>query len=336
MKILVTGMTAQHIGSNRRQIKYEAVTDTFVKALRHGGDHQVDWRPVDPGEDLSGYDVVLVGVVPIGSLAATYIYGALYAIATAPNVHVFVDDWQFPSITSSLKTYTKAPDKLVKPLFNYRRDYDWAFSSSGRSVIDPVMARLVEKLPPVLVPAFNWGDRSKLDTLSAERMVYLDPSPFCHDYEASPYPREDRERAWVMGTLSDQRTWLESLQLGWEVSYVGGKASKAEMKVTEQELVEGYAQSWGVLSHPYRHAGSGWWRNRFVHAARTGSVLLGDKAEVTPIGESYELTGHAVEALSSWELEDLGQCQAAELSFWEISKDETYERITGYMKDAIK
>lgn len=332
MKVLVTGMTAQHIGSNRRQIKYEAVTDTFVKALRHGG-HQVDWRPTDPGEDLSGYDVVLVGVVPIGSLAATYVYGALWAIATAKRVRTFVDDWQFPMITSSLGTYTRQPDKMVKPLFEYRRDYEWAASTAGRDVIDPIMATLNETLPPTLVPAFNWGDRSKLDTLRAEKMFYLDPSPFAHEYPISLTPDHLRRREWVMGTLSDQRKWLEQINPGWPVVYAGGKASKAENKFTEHTLVQMYANSWGVLSHPYRHAGSGWWRNRFVYAAKAGSVLLGDCGEGWPIGDAYRLSVTEIEQMDTESLRELAGDQALQLASWEISQDETSRRLTTFLED---
>ena len=67
MKVLITGFTALQINTEKRTIQKIDVPASIVKALREAG-HEVDWRKVTPGEDLSSYDVAWVNLAPLNSL----------------------------------------------------------------------------------------------------------------------------------------------------------------------------------------------------------------------------------------------------------------------------
>ena len=78
MKILMTGFTALQINTERRTIQKIDVPALIVKALTDMG-HEVDWRKVTPGEDLSSYDVAWVNLAPLNSLNGRQgAMGALY------------------------------------------------------------------------------------------------------------------------------------------------------------------------------------------------------------------------------------------------------------------
>jgi len=56
MKVLMSGFTALQINTEKRTIQKIDVPASVAKALREAG-HDVDWRKITPGEDLSCYDV---------------------------------------------------------------------------------------------------------------------------------------------------------------------------------------------------------------------------------------------------------------------------------------
>ena len=67
VKILMTGYTAQHIGSQRKLVKYGSVAELFAGVLRDGG-CEVDHRRAMPDEDISGYDLILCGQISLSAL----------------------------------------------------------------------------------------------------------------------------------------------------------------------------------------------------------------------------------------------------------------------------
>ena len=61
MKVLMSGFTALQINTEKRTIQKIDVPASIAKALREAG-HDVDWRRIVPGEDLSGYDVLWINL----------------------------------------------------------------------------------------------------------------------------------------------------------------------------------------------------------------------------------------------------------------------------------
>lgn len=330
---MLTGMTKQHVGGGT-QLGYEPVADLIAKAFTLAG-HDVAHARAVIGERLTGYDLVVVGVVPPLSVATNYLHSALWTIHHCESAGVplafFVDDWQFTSIRSKLGTVSRDANHLTKPFFAGRPDHDWALANVDVEM--GVVNRLLnEEWPPVIIPAFRWGDfnvlRSRLPM--APSSWILDPSHLARPY-AVTHPVE-RKRQWVLGTVSDQRAWLEKVRGTWPVEHVGGRASKAARSLKEAELAQLYADSRGVLSPPYSAIlGTGWWRNRFVYAARTRSILLCDPREAPQLGGAYDGTiePHTIEAMSDGELDRLAEWQAQSLLAYQMPADEIVEIVDG-------
>lgn len=317
-KILLTGITGQHIGKDPR-LNYDHLTKMYARALRQWG-YEVEHRRVEPEEDVTGYTAIIAGMGPINSTATRYSYGTLDFLSRAEKSGVatlfFCDDWQVQLIGSSFGTMVRKPERLTKDFFKSARvDFDWARANNDRLM--EYVTRLHEnEWPTTILPIYEGGDLSKLTLrgnprVPARRIVKVDPSPFGVKYDVKIPPDSERWAAWVLGTLSDQRSWVESLGATWQVRYFGTRPSKSENgALTEQALVQEYANSWGVLSPPYWHAGSGWWRLRHQHAISTGSVLLCGKGELDFMGEAFRVAAPDVEVMTVAELHELARAQS--------------------------
>jgi hypothetical protein len=338
-KILMTGYTAQHTGSTRTLVKYGAVADLFADILRAGG-CEVEHRRAVPDEDISGYDLIICGQIALGALGATYAYGALDVVARARQngcgLMFYIDDWQVHHLLTSLRTISKDSNRLVREsLGTARSDLPWAREHVDR--IFPVAEALLNRPWPItLVPKFTWGDGLKVTKgLDSREWVWTDLSPFAEEFN-TPIPSDDeRQEQWILGVLSDQRKWVEKMKLSWPVEYIGSRKSKADQKLSERELVELYAQSWGVLSPKYQHAGSGWWRNRFVYTARTRSIMLADPAEVAPLGGPYIVKASEVESLNKSQLRELADAQAKTFFDSQASKEQVIDTVMSAVRRAI-
>ena len=116
MKILMTGFTALQINTERRTIQKIDVPALIVKALTDLG-HEVDWRKVTPGEDLSSYDVAWVNLAPLNSLNGRQgAMGALYTLSSGLPAVGFFDDWQFNTVFNGARAMVKKPAMLYKHL----------------------------------------------------------------------------------------------------------------------------------------------------------------------------------------------------------------------------
>ena len=113
-------------------------------------------------------------------------------------------------------------------------------------------------------------------------------------------------------------TWLERKNPDWQVEIVGSrkliKKLGGQRFAAEQDVLEFYNRHWGILSPPYPHAGSGWWRSRFLYAAHVGSILVTDKGEGDPLGDAYKLKIPDVEKMSDIELHEAAMAQQAALA----------------------
>lgn len=339
IKVLATGYTAQHIGSQRLLVKYGAVTDMFVDIMRRGG-CEVDHRRVRPGDDLSGYDLLFCGQMALGALGSSYCYGALDAIARARQnglgLMFFLDDWQVNNIVTSLRTLNKEKYRIAREsLATARMDHAWAMENIDR--IFPVVQALLNRPWPItLVPKFSWGDGlSVVRGLDSREWVWTDVSAFAPDYGTPLAPDNERIAQWVCGTLSDQRAWINKMGVKWHVEYLGSKKSKADRVLTEVELCELYGKSWGVMAPKYPHAGSGWWRNRFIHSVRTRSIMLADPKEVRDIGESFLIKPHEIESMNIAQLREVADAQRADFYAKETPTDQVIDTVMGAVRRAI-
>jgi hypothetical protein len=363
MKILMTGFTALQINTERRTIQKIDVPALIAKALTEQG-HEVDWRKVTPGEDLSSYDVAWINLAPLNSLNGRQgAMGALYALSSGVPAVGFFDDWQFNTVFNGARALIRKPEMLYKHLLvgtEHRGDEGATYFSRAdieaalervREVnpdaakkcyieryymmdtdenVQPYEKRLVETARDLLAdrwsagmvpvcPMYAWGNRTgvrKRMPVEVGPIEALDPSVVVNDTLAAVTPKSPAEktRSWVLGALMPHDEWLARKNPEWPVEIIGSrkliKKLGGQRLDTEQDVLEYYNERWGILSPPYPHAGSGWWRSRFLYAAHIGSILVTDKGEGDPLGDAYKLTISDVEKMSDVELAAAAKAQA--------------------------
>lgn len=366
MKILMTGFTALQINTEHRTIQKIDVPASIVEALQSVG-HEVDWRRVIPGEDLSSYDVLWINLGPLNSLNGRQgAMGALYALSSGIPAVGFFDDWQFASVFNACRSLVRHPEILYKYLLSgadvrgdeaatyYSRaeataalerivasnpeaakkcavgryffnDNDETIKFYEGQLVQTAQTLLAERWANGLVPVcpmYAFGDRSlvrKRMPVEMHGIEALDPSATIFNIlnTSSPKPPSEKKKAWVLGALMPHDAWLEKKSIEWPVEIVGSR--KLVRKYggqrfdTEADVLAFYNEHWGILSPPYPHAGSGWWRSRFMYAARVKSILVTDKGEGKPLGTPYSLTIKQVESMSDAELAGAAEAQAVAL-----------------------
>ena len=201
------------------------------------------------------------------------------AIALNPNAvgKIYIDRY-----------YSLDTDDTVKP-------YENMIVESAKNFLEK---RWAAGMVPAC-PMYGFGNR----TLVRKRMPSvmgpieaLDPSSTIYDTleVVTPADAATKKRSWVLGALMPHDTWLERKSPAWPVEIVGSRKLirkyGGQRFQTEADVLGFYNDHWGILSPPYPHAGSGWWRSRFMYAARVGSILVTDKGEGDPLGAPYKLT----------------------------------------------
>jgi hypothetical protein len=182
---------------------------------------------------------------------------------------------------------------------------------------DLLAARWLQGMVPVC-PMYSFGDRSIVRKRMPKELgpiEALDPTSTIVPTLSPVVAKapELKKRAWVLGALMPHDTWLEKKNLTWPVEIVGSRKLIRKLGgqrfATEQDVLEFYNQHWGILSPPYPHAGSGWWRSRFLYSAHVGSILVTDKGEGDPLGDPYKLKIADVEKMSDAALIEAAQAQ---------------------------
>jgi hypothetical protein len=270
-------------GVIRSRLGYAAAGPLLLAILEDLG-HEVEVRPVEPGERLSAsrYDRVIVFVAPILIFGARHAYGALWALHARPDAWVAVDDWQVGYTANSYKTAARDDcQRLWTALSaNNRPQRRAQLAKAVVRGIDRVCVKLGDQRPwcRALAPLYTGA---RFDP-TRFRWPYgalrgFDPSPY---YRPPEIPRlAKRARRWVLAALSDHDRWLAGVAPTWPVDRYGRK-SAGQTRVTEAELLARvYPAAWGIIAPPYWHAGSGWWRARYQHAIAAGSVVLCDPAD---------------------------------------------------------
>lgn len=367
MKVLMSGFTALQINSGNKTIQKINVPAAIVKALRDSG-HEVDWRKITPGEDLSSYDVLWINLAPLNSLNGRQgAMGALYALSSGIPCVGFFDDWQFNTVFNGARALVRKPTMLYKHLlvgtehrgdegatYFSRKDIEEAlervrevnpeaakkcyieryYMMDTDENVQPYEKRLVQAATDLLAarweagmvpvcPMYSFGDRSivrKRMPKEVGPIEALDPTaPILPSLSpVTALPPQAKKKAWVLGALMPHDTWLEKKNPNWPVEIVGSrkliKKLGGQRFDTEQDVLEFYNNHWGILSPPYPHAGSGWWRSRFLYAAHVGSILVTDKGEGDPLGDAYKLTIDQVEKMTDAELHEAAMAQRAALA----------------------
>lgn len=297
MRILITGVTETHNNHANRasSTKFVSVPELMRTAFELLS-CDVDHRSVKPGEDLSKYDKVFVYLYPLDHNALNP-DGALWALESRYDAYVCLDDWSFQKILPSWEDKI-APEDLCK--------HTW------------------------IAPLFPWGDTKKMG-LPVENILDWDPSGL-YELPASHHVQwGKRKTEWYNASLSkDAHEWATAQKLTWPIHSIGGKAL-GQPRILESDVVWQYGEYKGVLCPTYAHAGCGWWRVRYLHAAHAGCVLGGDPKELGVIGASYGYTLHELEQMDDGQLSIIAAQQAVELKT--VPVKDTLTKLWGWLND---
>ena len=338
-KILVTGFTAIQCGRlDRREIcSFPAM---ITRALDDLG-HDVEHRPTVPEEPLGGFDQVWVGIASPISRTSRHAPTAMDVIARARvegcQLGFIVDDWALRKIHTNFGCVVKNPAMLAREnAFGSRPQFAW-----GVKHLD-FFGWVSEHIqhttwPTTLVPTFTWGDPSILvertTGLKSHEFLFVDPSAYAPEHMV-PLSAA-RERRWISGALTSNPRWLHRQGFAWPVTEYG-HCNQGQENLKEAELVARYGAARGVVASPYYHAGSGWWRVRYVHAARAGAVLYADPEEVVGLGPAYKHPLAQLEAMSDDELTQVAEEQAADLLARQWSRERFMTTLDAVVRGNLK
>ena len=280
-KILITGMNTLQVTEDfykRQQLQVIPSHTSLIACLRDMG-YEVIQRPVNIGEKLDEFHKVIVYIHNPSGFAG-FVYNALWAIHVRPDCVMAFDDWQTDSIYSGI-TSLKDPAKLFR---EYVRDSHKNIPEnieSYESEFIEAIQRIESKRNKMLISAFSGGDLGLL--LDHPNLYRYNPNPY-HIHRQAAQFFGDKERVFNFAGLVQDKTkkWLKAQQVektGWELKLYGSRKDGQD-RVTEDEMVNIYAQQWGILMPGYFHAGSGWWRARFCQCADAGSILIGEPKEM--------------------------------------------------------
>lgn len=331
MKILITGYTALQQASDRRPIQKIDVPGLIVAELRRQG-HEVDWRPFVVGEEPSGYDGAIVCMGPCCSPTSYRCLGAMWLLSRSLPTILFHDDWQTRAVKSHHGTFMRFADAQLEKRwssgtrFYYATPEEALASRRRRSALFEVARRFYEDDPQPwwranLYPQYRWGDRDALDKqgVSGLERLTVDPSAMIDllpRIELAEGLRAPKAREWFLASLMPHDGWVEKkMKPEWPVVYVGSRKLKAERLKTELDVQARTRESWGTLAPGYSGVATGWWRSRFLYAARSRTILVTDPGVDAILGEAYSLTCAEVESAGEGRkggarLQELAEAQA--------------------------
>lgn len=331
MKILITGFTSRMVNSQKLKNNYLTCEPLLAQILREQLGNEVDHRAVSPGEDLHQYDLAILGICGIQSKPAAYAAGTAWAFETVKNRLLFCGDWSIENTGQDLKNALCNWERCKRSFQTLGRKY----TPDDERRIHAMLTSIMTEPLPLLAPFFPWGNHNLIlaNNLPKTSLYAWDPSPFVRLPELKA-PTE-RKAQWVYAALQDcGKDWLTKQQkmLKWPV-VVHDKNNP----VPEERLLEEYAGSCGVLASPYKNAGSGWWRARYIHAAHVGAIMICDYRDSAVMSApSYRYSAIEVEHMSPESRANLAQRQRDWFYGHIATREKTLSDLTAALLAAVE
>lgn len=298
MKILITGVTETHTNHPHRagSTKFVSIPELMREAYLGLG-HEVDHCSTTSLGDLSQYDKVFLYAYPLDANAMD-ISSAQRVLRERMDAYICLDDWAFQDILPTWESIIAKEDLA---------DHQW------------------------VAPLFPWGDTTRMN-LPVEVIHRWDPSPLYELPACHQQAWQQRKAEWYNASLSrSAHEWAAAQNLTWPIHSVGGK-SLGQPRILESDVVWQYGGYKGVLCPAYAHAGCGWWRVRYLHAAHAGAVLGGDPKELGVIDGAYNYTLKELESMNDEQLQLLAAQQAIALTMHTATKLQTLTMLESFLK----
>lgn len=309
MKILFTGSTAKQtddLAWQRARVKRIDDSSIICNSLRKQG-YTVDRKKIKWGEDLSEYDLAIVGMGCFGSNNYSGdIFNSIYALQQIPNSLVFYEDWKIESNISSFNGMLKK-GILEKAVAKKWSNGDYFYGGVDNPNFDieackQVLLNLSNGFYDALIPAFDWGNKDIVRKIIKSKNIYnLDLTPYVienWEINIKPEPQE-KKKEYMLASLVDHSRWVKKSGVRWKVIYYGAKSIKDSIKLdSETDVYNECGKYWGILCPEYPHSGSGWFRIRYIYSALQRSIIYASLNDLMALG----ITWKRLENLSDDEL----------------------------------
>jgi hypothetical protein len=236
---------------------------------------------------------------------------------TNTPVTFFLDDWHLQLIASGLKTFRGDERQLRRHMkLLHNGDKYWNVLDANVLDIMSVYSELYKgefaNAPAkVLIPWFMWvtnfGPEDMLHWPKGVLQRY-DPTNLFPKIQVAVPPH--KERNWILSSRYDMSKQVTEMNASWPVIRYGCKKNGDNIVPNELDLLDAaYAPNWGIISHAYPPRAQGQWRNRFMFADWTGSILYTTGLEC--IDDNFKHTVQELEQFDDVELSMLAHEQAA-------------------------
>lgn len=303
-RALVTGMTSRQ-ANPEASLKDVTFAHLVAQALRHVG-WDVEHRNPSIAEDVSGFDMVIVGVAPLHALGSNRVYGALSAMMRTWNTGklvLMIDDPDTGKIFSGIRTMVDQPTRLTKPFFAYKLEHALASEEPWRSwLAEGVKILRDAQWPTVIVPQHAWMETPRLAGAGDQlpRVVGIDPTQLI-DYKGFDTSKE-RRSVWTV-EAPQTNAWLNQIGPFLQLPVERHGANGLPRFTKDKERLENYSSVRGVVIPTV--CNGNWWTSRPALATRAQTLALTDWKAVRPLGESWTLTPEQAEELNGQELGEL-------------------------------
>lgn len=353
MRILFTGamsnMTDRNFNVGRSRLKVRTTTDGLIQALEAMG-HEVDARPVIPGEDLGMYDQAIIGMSQFFSNVQQHTAGVYWALSKFKNPVLTVNDWRVKE-AMSMCDFKQSENSQKLTYFNdFIRENNKLFSSVNKtedyfSAVQKNLDTILEAKAwfdtashlPLLFPAYPGWHPEKLDVKNPK--VRWNPSEFMPQKDYTSFSLFGKEDVHIIAAASTPDwKWFKKLNPEWNSLESVKENSKFKIKafgnwnknsVEESALTSIMAEAKTCIVPSYKQIdGVGMWRPRHVICKNIETLVLCDASEGSFMGEGYgQHTAAEVEAMNDAQYTDLVKLQAESFKKTVESKEQVFEQL---------
>ena len=241
MKILITGFNANQSTRKfylRQQLKVVPAHYSLFNCLVDMG-HEVEQREVKIGEDLSGYDEVIVYIAGPRQLVATKVFNGLWAIAQRPDCILGVDDWQAPDLFKGIEKCQKWEELSADFILNVNKTTLEAVEKHKEDYLKAV-ATVVARKNRMLVCAFDTSHLNDAERFGPHLLfdVVKYPRDRIYTFNPNPYHR-NRKPGDVLHEGAEDPTWkAPTLKMGDSLPVT------KERRFNFASLVQSKTQKW--------------------------------------------------------------------------------------------
>lgn len=261
-----------------------------------------------PG-DYDEYSAVLVGIGPVTSMSANYLYGALGTIESLwkdPKLSLFIDAPNPAQIASGLASAMREPDRLFKPLFSKRKFYSSAFGPDRERIERAITLLSNDLWPTTLYPNLPWntgtpdnllklpeGALSSLIGMNLDPVMNLNMVGF-ESSRMSYWASNIKESPWILRTA-------KTMSYNWTPF----RENKGTKDIDVQRKI---GKATGSLFAPEKD-GCLWWSSRIMDSLLLATPIATEWRESGSLSPSWGILPGIIEDMTDRERFDLAVAQ---------------------------